>query len=164
MRRLLWLAVASITLACSSGTSSTGGTSGGGGDGVDLDASRVFKGTLTLSGTITLPPGSGSGKGIQLTASGGGADISQKGSFVGAAGSTPGESVPYVITGLVAGEYTVRARVDQNDDNVLVSPGDLDGHSGGTLDAPVLDVGKAKKVTVGASGATGVDFGLGRLP
>jgi hypothetical protein len=153
-------ALAFMVLGCSSGDSGSGGSGGP----VQLDASRTFKGNLTLTGTITLPPGSGAGKSIQLTASGGGADITQRGSYVALAGTTPGESVPYTITGLVAGEYSVRARVDQNGDGNLSTPGDLDGHSGGTLEAPIFDFSKAKEVMVGPSGATGVDFGVGRLP
>ena len=153
------VALAGSTSACSSGDSGATGS----GD-VRLDASRIFKGSLTLTGTITLPKGSGSGKSIQLTASGGGADITKSGSVVAPAGTTPGESVPYTITGLEAGEYTVRARVDQNGDGNLSSSGDLDGQTGGTVEAPVFDSGKAKKVTVGPNGASGVDFGLGPVP
>lgn len=150
------VALAGSPSACSSSDSASGD--------VRLDASRIFRGSLTLTGTITLPKGAGSGKSIQLTASGGGADITKSGSVVAPAGTTPGESVPYTITGLSAGEYTVRARVDQNGDDNLSSSGDLDGQTGGTVEAPVLDSSKAKKVTVGPNGATGVDFGLGLVP
>jgi hypothetical protein len=158
--KALWFSTLLVGLgACGDGDD--GGSSASGP--VTLDASKVFEGNLTISGTITLPAGAGAGKSIQLTASGGGADITQMGSYVGLAGTTPGETVPYTITGLVAGEYTVRARVDQNDDGKLDSPGDLDGHYGGTVDAPIMDVTAAKDVTVGSSGATGVDFGVGPL-
>jgi hypothetical protein len=155
--------------SCSDGGSSTGTTSSGGGGGggggsgtVSLDASRIFNGNLTLSGTITLPPGSGAGKSIQLTASGGGEDITQSGSQVGPAGTTPGDTVPYTVTGLVEGTYSIRARVDM-DANGSLEAGDLDGYTGGTVAAPVVEFTKAVKVTVGPSGATGVDFGLGKV-
>lgn len=156
----MWTTALTLVLGgCSSGDSG-GGASGP----VRLDASLIFKGSLSLTGTISLPSGSGGGKLIQLTASGGGASITQSGSFVAAAGSTPGESVPYTIVGLVEGEYSVRARVDQDGDGNLASAGDLDGYSGGTVEAPIFDFAKAKKLTVGPSGATGVDFGIGRAP
>lgn len=148
-------------LSCSD--SSSGGSSGGGG-GVSLDASKIFQGNLTLSGTITLPAGTGSGKLIQLTASGGGSDITKSGSQVGPAGSTPGDSVPYTITGLSEGKYSVRARIDVDGNGNLGDPGDLDGFTGGTVDAPIQDFGKAVKVDVGANGATGVDFGVNKNP
>ena len=131
---------------------------------VEIDAARIFEGRASIAGTITLPRGSGGGKSIQLTMSGGGAEITQRGSYVALAGTTPGESVPFAIRGLVAGAYTVRARVDQNGDGLLDSPGDLDGHSGGTLEAPVFDPALAKETTIEASGATGVDFALGTIP
>jgi hypothetical protein len=159
------IASAFLLLSCSDGGSSTGTSNGGSGGGaVTLDASTIFKGTLTLSGTITLPPGSGAGKSIQLTASGGGADITQKGSQVGLAGTTPGDSVPYTITGLVAGKYSVRARVDMDGNGALADDVDLDGFTGGTVDAPVRDISKAQQVDVGPSGATGVNFGVGKAP
>jgi hypothetical protein len=142
-----------------------GGSDAGGSTGdVRLDAARIFEGNLIVSGTITLPAGSGAGKNIQLTVTGGSTDLHHNGSFVGPAGTTPGEQVRYTIAGLVAGDYTVRARVDQDGDTNLASHGDLDGYFGGTVEAPVLDGAGAKKVTVGASGATHVDFGLGRVP
>jgi hypothetical protein len=158
----LGLGFAVVLLSCSDDGGSSS-SSGSGGGAVTLDASNIFKGNLTLSGTITLPAGSGAGKSIQLTASGGGADITQKGSQVGPAGTTPGDTVPYTVTGLVAGKYSIRARVDMNGDGMLAS-GDLDGFTGGTAAAPVTDFAKAVQVDVGPSGATGVDFGVGKVP
>jgi hypothetical protein len=157
--------VCALSIAsCSDGGSSTGATSAssGGPSAVTLDASRIFRGNLTLSGTITLPPGSGAGKSIQLTASGGGEDITQTGSQVGPAGTTPGDTVPYTVTGLVEGSYSIRARVDM-DANGSLEAGDLDGYTGGTVAAPIMEFSKAVKVTVGPSGATAVDFGLGKV-
>lgn len=165
VKRFVVGVISLLLVSCSD--SSTGSTSGAsttsGGGAVALDASRIFKGNLTLSGTITLPAGSGAGKSIQLTASGGGEDITQKGSQVGLAGTTPGDSVPYTVTGLVAGKYSIRARVDM-DGNGALGAGDLDGYTGGTAAAPVTDFSKAVEVEVGPSGATGVDFGLGKAP
>lgn len=89
--------------------------------------------------------------------------IRTNGSQVGSAGSTPGDSVPYTITGLGPGQYSVRARVDVDGNGALAS-GDLDGYSGGTIDAPISDFSKAKKVEVGASGATGIDFAVAKVP
>lgn len=157
--RIALVIVALSIASCSDDSSSSGGA----GSGVTLDASRIFKGDLTLSGTITLPAGTGAGKAIQLTASGGGEDITTSGSQVGPAGTTPGDTVPYTITGLAQGKYSVRARIDVDGDGTLAS-GDLDGFTGGTVEAPVTDFSKATKVDVGPSGATGVDFGVGRVP
>ena len=42
--------------------------------------------------------------------------------------------------------------------------GDLDGFTGGTVDAPITDFSKAKQIDVGPSGATGVDFGVAKVP
>src|SRR6187551_663280 len=108
--RMPMLAALIVLVSCSDGgstgtTSGSTSSSGGGSGAVTLDASKIFKGTLTLSGTITLPPGTGAGKSIQLTASGGGEDITKNGSQVGSAGSSPGDSVPYTITGLSEGKY-----------------------------------------------------------
>jgi hypothetical protein len=161
--RTFAIACALLVVSCSDGASNTGTTSSGGTSGVSLDASKIFKGTLTLSGTITLPPGTGAGKSIQLTASGGGADITQKGSQVGPAGTTAGDAVPYTVTGLAPGKYSIRARVDV-DGNGSLQSGDLDGYTGGTVDAPVVEFSKAKEIDVGPSGATGVDFGVGKAP
>lgn len=153
-----------LLLSCSS--DSTGTTSGGtptASGAVSLDASKIFKGTLTITGTITLPAGTGAGKAIQLTANGKTSDITKSGSQVGPAGSTAGDTVPYTITGLSEGKYSVRARIDV-DGNGALGAGDLDGYSGGTVDAPVTDVAKAKEIDVGPSGATGVDFGVTKTP
>ena len=151
----------SLASACSDGSTEPSASAS---SAVEIDAARIFEGSASIAGTITLPRGSGGGKSIQLTVSGGGAEITQRGSYVALAGTTPGESVPFAIRGLVAGAYTVRARVDQNGDGLLDSPGDLDGHSGGTLEAPVFDPALAKETTIEASGATGVDFALGTIP
>ncbi|WP_426756013.1 hypothetical protein [Myxococcus sp. Y35] len=130
---------------------------------VTLDASSVFKGTLTLVGTLTLPKGSASGKAVRLAVAGGG--TTAKGSVSALAeGTTTGESVTYSITGLIEGTYTVRANVDMNDNGRLGEPGDLDGYSGGTLDAPVLESTAAQKIALGADGASCVNFGLAVLP
>lgn len=166
----IWTALFAVALiSCSddsTGTTSStsSSSSGGAASGVTLDASKIFKGNVTLTGTITLPPGSGAGNAIQLTATGRGADITTSGSQVGLAGNTPSESFQYTITGLSPGKYSVRARVDQNGDGDLSTPGDLDGFTGGTVAAPVTDFAKAAEVDVTTSGATGVDFGLGKNP
>jgi hypothetical protein len=162
---MLLVATFGFLLSCSDGgsTGTTSGATSTGNGSVSLDASKIFKGTLTLSGTITLPPGTGAGKSIQLTASGGGDDITKNGSQVGSAGSSPGDSVPYTITGLSEGKYSVRARIDIDGNGVLGS-GDLDGFTGGTVDAPITDFAKAKEFDVGPSGATGVDFGVAKVP
>ena len=66
-------------------------------------------------------------------------------------------------SGLSEGKYSVRARIDV-DGNGSLQSGDLDGFTGGTVDAPITDFSKAKEIDVGPSGATGVDFGVAKVP
>jgi hypothetical protein len=154
MRLAVVLGVAWSSTACSSSSSdSPGGTSEH-----TLDASPIFKGSAAMRGLVTLPEAS-SGRGIQInvasTATG-----TSAGNFIGPAGTTSGTTVAYEITGLAPGQYVVQMRVDQSNDGSVGGNGDFDGYTGGTVKSPIIDRSKAVPVTVGAGGATGVDFGL----
>jgi hypothetical protein len=150
---LVLAATCASTGACSSAESGPGGTSEH-----TLDASAIFAGSASIRGLVTLPEPS-SGRGIQLhvtsTATG-----ARAGDFVGAAGTTAGTTVAYEITGLAPGQYVVQMRVDQSNDGMVGGSGDFDGYTGGTVKSPIVDRSMATPVSVGAGGASGVDFGL----
>jgi hypothetical protein len=148
-----------LAVAASAGCSSASPDGGSGGTSEHtLDASRIFQGSTSIRGLVTLPEAS-NGRGIQInvasTATG-----TASGNFIGPAGQTAGTTVAYEITGLAAGQYVVQMRIDQTGDGSVGGMGDFDGYSGGTVQSPILDRAKATPVTVGAGGATGVDFGL----
>lgn len=147
------VAIVLAASSCSSADDSAGGTSEH-----TLDASPIFKGSASIRGLVTLPEPS-SGRAIQInvasTATG-----TSSGNFVGPAGTTSGTTVAYEITGLTPGQYIVQMRVDQTNDGMVGGNGDFDGYTGGTVKDPIIDRAKATPVTVGAAGATGVNFGL----
>ena len=151
-RSVICLGVAASCVACSSATSdSPGGTSEH-----TLDASKIFQGSASIRGLVTLPEAS-SGRGIQINVASAASGTSS-GNFVGPAGTTAGTTVAYEITGLGPGQYVVQMRVDQSNDGMVGGNGDFDGYTGGTVKSPIVD--RSKAVSVGAGGASGVDFGL----
>ncbi|MDB4995242.1 MAG: hypothetical protein JWM74_2674 [Myxococcaceae bacterium] len=151
------IAAAFAVAGCSSANDSAGGTSDH-----TVDASAIFQGSASIRGLVALPAPS-SGRGIQLhvtsTATG-----ARAGDFVGPAGTTAGTTVAYEITGLAPGQYVLQMRVDQSNDGVVGGSGDFDGYTGGTVKSPVVDRSMATPISVGAGGASGVDFGLAITP
>jgi hypothetical protein len=151
---LVALVLVTSSLACSSSTADgPGGTSEH-----TLDASKIFQGSASIRGLVTLPEAS-SGRGIQINVASAATGTSS-GNLVGPAGTTSGTTVAYEITGLAPGQYVVQMRVDQSNDGMVGGNGDLDGYTGGTVKSPIVDRTKAVPVSVGAGGASGVDFGL----
>ncbi len=153
--RLAALVLAASSSACASAERGAGGTSEH-----TLDASAVFDGSASIRGLVTLPATS-SGRGIQLRVTAAGV---RSGDFVGPAGATAGTTVAYEITGLAPGQYIVQMRVDQSNDGTVGGSGDFDGYSGGTVKTPTVDRSMATPISVGAGGASGVDFGLAITP
>lgn len=126
-------------------------------------AATVFgAGTLSISGTVTLPPFSSAGRFVQLyversAGTGGGTQVQ------GSVQTTSSHEVAYEITGLPSGDYKVRLAVDETGNGVFAEAGDYDGWYDGTLTSPKQSVGAATTISLVSVSRTGMSFGVGEL-
>ncbi|HEX4925218.1 MAG TPA: hypothetical protein VFV50_14085 [Bdellovibrionales bacterium] len=126
-------------------------------------AATVFgTGSLSVSGTVTLPPFSSSGKFVQLyversAGTGGGTQIQ------GSVQTTSSHEVDYEITGLPSGDYKIRLAVDESGNGVFSETGDYEGWYDGTLTSPKQSAGSAATIVLVSVSRTGMNFGVGEL-
>jgi hypothetical protein len=120
--------------------------------------STPFGGSLSISGTVSLPDSAVAGKAISLEVNrlAGGNDLTRDSTQ-----TTSAKTVKYVVSGVTDGDYEIRLRVDVTGNMQFSDPGDFDGFYRGSVAMPALSSSTGSKITVAGASLTAVDFGIG---
>jgi hypothetical protein len=130
---------------------------------IEMAASVFGSGTLSIKGTVELPPTSSSQRFVQLyiyrsAGTGGGSQIQ------GSVQTTAAHEVNYTITGLPSGDYQIFLAVDETGNGIFSESGDYEGWYDGTLVSPKQNQASAATIVLSSVSRTGIDFAVGALP
>jgi hypothetical protein len=129
---------------------------------ISMTATVFGTGTLSISGTVDLPPLATDQRAIRLEIQGTGATVGVQ--QIGGVVTTSAKEIMYSISNLPSGDYKIEMDVDETNDGNFGSSGDLEGWYDGTVISPVQSFAAAATVILSSVSRSNLNFGISDLP